>query len=86
MLKNSKSKKNVVIAGAGINGLISSILLAKHGYKVTILESSSHIGGQYRGVKCNQYLFDSALYIPQLTGIKEIDDIFLSEKKIVVRY
>ena len=48
--------KNVVIIGSGLGGLVSGVILAKNGYKVTVLEQSSQIGGclqcfTRRGVK-----------------------------------
>lgn len=37
--------KNIVIIGGGLGGLTSGALLAKHGYKVTLLEQHSIVGG-----------------------------------------
>jgi len=40
------NNKNVCIIGAGIGGLTAGALLTKHGYKVTIFEKESLIGGR----------------------------------------
>ncbi len=37
--------KNIVIIGGGLGGLTSGALLAKHGYKVTLLEQHNIVGG-----------------------------------------
>lgn len=37
--------KNIVIIGGGLGGLTSGALLAKEGYKVTLLEQHSIVGG-----------------------------------------
>jgi protoporphyrinogen oxidase len=77
--------KRAVVVGAGINGYILAILLAKNGYKVTILESGNITGGQFRGIQVGDYTFDHGLYIPQLTGHKDIDDILLENNPVVER-
>jgi len=77
--------KKAVVVGAGINGYILAILLAKSGYKVTILESGSITGGQFRGVPVGEYTFDHGLYIPQLTGHNDIDNILLEDNPVVKR-
>lgn len=38
-------KKKVVIIGSGLGGLSSGVMLAKNGYKVTVLEQGAQIGG-----------------------------------------
>ncbi|WP_321420218.1 NAD(P)/FAD-dependent oxidoreductase [uncultured Methanomethylovorans sp.] len=46
-------KYDVIVVGAGVTGLLSALVLAKHGKKVLILEKSKHIGGN-----CNSYVVD----------------------------
>lgn len=38
--------KKIIVAGAGLGGLVSAGLLAKRGYKVTVLERSPLLGGR----------------------------------------
>ncbi|WP_017381364.1 phytoene desaturase family protein [Paenisporosarcina sp. TG-14] len=49
--------KNVLVVGAGIGGLTAASLLAKHGAKVTLLESSSELGGCAGKFKRHNYVF-----------------------------
>ena len=51
-------KKRVVIIGAGPAGLTAGYELIQHGFKVTILESDSVIGGISRTVQHNGFRFD----------------------------
>ncbi len=77
--------KKAAVVGAGINGYILAILLAKNGYKVTILESGTITGGQFRGIQVGEHQFDNGLYIPQLTGHSDIDNILLENNPVVKR-
>ncbi len=54
----AKRKKKVVIIGAGFGGLASAAILAKEGYKVTILEKNSTLGGRARVWTQNGFNFD----------------------------
>ena len=38
-------KKNVVIVGAGVNGLVAANYLKKHDFNVTVLEKKNYVGG-----------------------------------------
>lgn len=77
--------KRAVVVGAGINGYVLAILLAKKGYKVTILESGAIAGGQFRGIQVGEHVFDHGLYIPQLTGHYDIDTILLENNSVIER-
>ncbi|MBC8048717.1 MAG: phytoene desaturase [Chitinophagales bacterium] len=50
--------KSVVIIGAGIGGLGLSALLAKTGYKVTVVEKNDTIGGRARQFAADGFTFD----------------------------
>ena len=49
----------VIVIGAGIGGLVSSILLANKGYQVTVLEKNSTVGGKMQQFKSDGYRFDT---------------------------
>lgn len=53
------SMKNILIAGAGIAGLASSIRLARAGFKVHVFEQSEKAGGKLNELKMNGYRFDT---------------------------
>lgn len=50
--------KKIVIIGSGIGGLASAALLAKEGYKVTVLEKNPDIGGRCSQLQVNGFTFD----------------------------
>lgn len=50
--------KSVIIIGAGIGGLATACMLAKKGYKVTVVEKNSQIGGRANIYSENGYTFD----------------------------
>lgn len=69
----NQTKKTVIVVGAGIGGLATAALLAKSGYKVTILEKNSTIGGRARIFKAAGFLFDMG---PSWYMMPEIFDKF----------
>ena len=50
---------DVIVVGAGPGGLACSMLLAKAGIKVTILEKSDDVGGRTRVFEKDGYRFDN---------------------------
>lgn len=50
--------KDVVIVGSGIGGLCTAVRLLKHGFKVTILEKESTIGGKVNVKEAQGFKFD----------------------------
>ena len=55
--------KTCVIIGGGIGGLVSGALLAKEGYKVTVLEKNTIIGGGLQTFKRNGVSFPTGMHI-----------------------
>jgi all-trans-retinol 13,14-reductase len=55
--------KTCVIIGGGIGGLVSGALLAKEGYKVTVLEKNAIIGGGLQTFKRHGVSFPTGMHI-----------------------
>lgn len=45
-LVKTKNPKHIIIAGAGISGLVAASLLKEAGHNITILEANNRIGGR----------------------------------------
>ena len=52
------ANKNVIVVGAGFGGLAAAALLAKQGFKVTIIEKNEQTGGRARVWKKDGFVFD----------------------------
>ena len=80
--------KSVIIIGSGLGGLECGYILAKHGFKVTVLEKDKHIGGclqtfRRRGSAdpetglAREYTFDTGLhYVGGLGEGNSLDILF----------
>jgi len=70
------TRQKVAIAGGGIAGITAAISLAKKGYRPTIFEKSSVLGGSYRTLATDRRIDKSALAKElekvQQTGIKVV--------------
>ena len=55
--------KTCIIIGGGIGGLVSGALLAKEGYKVTVLEKNAIIGGGLQTFKRHGVSFPTGMHI-----------------------
>jgi len=73
MAKNSKNK--LIVIGGGISGLATAALLAKDGYKVTVLEKNSFLGGRASFFTKDGYFFDKG---PSWYMMPEVFDNFFS--------
>ena len=51
--------KHVIVVGAGVGGLVSALLLAHSGVRVTLVESASAPGGKMRQINVGGALVDS---------------------------
>ena len=54
---------HIHIVGGGIGGLFTAALLAKEGYKVTVLERSVHVGGGLQSFTRNGVTFDAGMHV-----------------------
>lgn len=74
MTKNIRQKKHIIIVGGGPGGLTTAVLLASRGFKVTLLEKDSRVGGRNAAIKRNGYTFDTG---PTFLMMKFIlDEVF----------
>ncbi len=58
MIHRMNTAKKVVIIGSGVGGLSAGALLAKRGYKVTILEKNESLGGRANIFHAKGFTFD----------------------------
>ena len=57
-----KEHYDVVIIGSGLGGLVSSIILAKEGYKVCVLEKNNQFGGNLQTFVRDKTIFDTGIH------------------------
>ena len=57
------NRKTVVVIGGGLGGLVSGALLAKEGYKVTVLEKNAIIGGGLQNFKRQGISFPTGMHV-----------------------
>ncbi|MEO0415782.1 MAG: phytoene desaturase family protein [Verrucomicrobiota bacterium] len=55
----SKDQRHVIVIGAGPGGLTSAMLLAHRGFRVTVVERESVVGGRSRELQLGDYSFDT---------------------------
>lgn len=67
--------KHIVIVGAGPGGLCAGMLLSQRGFKVTIYEKNTEVGGRNRPIRLDGFVFDTG---PTFLLMKYIlDEMFL---------
>jgi len=70
---------NVAIIGGGIGGLMSALLLSKHGFNVTIYEKESRLGGRLAFVEKDGFRIDQG---PTIVLLPNMLQTFLDEAGI----
>ncbi len=73
-LADATGAHRVVVVGAGIGGLVSALLLARHGLDVTVLERAEQPGGKMRRVVVDGAAIDSGPTVFTLRWI--LDQVF----------
>ncbi len=58
MKSERASRVHVIVVGAGPGGATAAALLARRGFKVTVLEKESHVGGRNAELALGAYRFD----------------------------
>jgi all-trans-retinol 13,14-reductase len=56
------SGQKIVVIGSGIGGLVSGLILAKHGYHVQVLEKNHQIGGSLQVFSRDKKIFDTGVH------------------------
>lgn len=57
-----KEQYDVVIVGSGLGGLVCSIILAKEGYSVCVLEKNNQFGGNLQTFVRDKTIFDTGIH------------------------
>ncbi|SNR16272.1 FAD-dependent oxidoreductase [Tenacibaculum jejuense] len=58
-----KEHLNVNIVGAGVSGLVAALVLEQHGFKPTIIEATSSVGGRVKTDYINNYQLDHGFQV-----------------------
>jgi len=66
--------KSIVIIGSGIGGLVCGAILAKEGYKITMLEMNRQIGGNLQTYVRDRHIFDSGVHY--VGGLEEGQNLY----------
>lgn len=57
-----KEKYDIVVIGSGLGGLVSANILARHGYKVCVLEKNNQFGGNLQTFVREKHIFDTGVH------------------------
>lgn len=81
---NKKINKHILIVGAGPGGLTAGMILANRGFKVTVLEKESEVGGRNAAISIDGYTFDTGPTFLMMNFI--LDEMFVMAGKNVSDY
>lgn len=86
---NNNDTKDVIVVGAGLAGSITSLILAKLGYKTLMIDKGSHprfsLGESSTYITAELFRYLGVKYdIPQLMNIAYYEDISLNHQSITV--
>ncbi len=72
-----KDKYDIVIIGSGLGGLVSANILARHGYRVCVLEKNKQYGGNLQIFVRDKNIFDTGVhYIGSLGEGENLNQYF----------
>ncbi|MGR9101079.1 MAG: phytoene desaturase family protein, partial [Gammaproteobacteria bacterium] len=66
--------KNIAIIGGGPGGLCAGMLLSGRGFKVSLFDKNSEIGGRNRALKTDGFVFDTGPTFLLMKGV--LDEMF----------
>ena len=69
-----KEQYDVVIVGSGLGGLVCSIILAKEGYSVCVLEKNNQFGGNLQTFVRDKTIFDTGIHY--IGGLSEGQNLY----------
>ena len=69
-----KEQYDVVIAGSGLGGLVSALIMAKEGYKVCVLEKNNQFGGNLQTFVRDRTIFDTGVHY--IGGLAEGQNLY----------
>lgn len=69
-----KKEYDVVIIGSGLGGLVASIILAKEGYSVCVLEKNNQFGGNLQTFVRDKTIFDTGIHY--IGGLDEGQNLY----------
>lgn len=75
-MTEAAQSKHIIIVGAGPGGLTSAMMLAHRGFKVTVFEKNSRVGGRNAAIEKDGYKYDTG---PTFLMLKDILDEVFSE-------
>jgi protoporphyrinogen oxidase len=78
-MSNNSNARNIVIAGAGITGLMLALQLTKthQNRRITIFDRATEVGGMYASVKYpDGRVFDHGMHVIYESCAPEIDDLY----------
>lgn len=69
-----KEQYDVVIAGSGLGGLVSALILAKEGHSVCVLEKNNQYGGNLQTFVRDKTIFDTGVHY--ISGLSEGQNLY----------
>jgi all-trans-retinol 13,14-reductase len=69
-----KKHYDVIVIGSGLGGLVSSIILAKEGYSVCVLEKNNQFGGNLQTFVRDKTIFDTGIHY--IGGLSEGQNLY----------
>ena len=76
-------KEKIVVVGAGISGITASIIEAKKGNDVFLIDSNNDAGGLFKSIELDGDFYDYGTHFISETGIKDLDEFFSTGWKVL---
>ena len=73
-MSEPENQYDFVIVGSGIGGLVSAVVLGKHGYSALVLEKNHQIGGSLQVFSRDKRIFDTGVHY--IGGLDEGENLY----------